>query len=59
MTLGGWITFLCSIGFFISLFAWCIYKTLSIKKNTVKDLHEALEAYDHDHTEPPGGKSCR
>ena len=47
------------MGFFISLFAWCIYKTLSIKKNTVKDLHEALEAYDPDHSEPPGGKSCK
>lgn len=59
MTLGGWITFLCSMGFFISLFALCIYKTLSIKKNTVKDLHEALEAYDSDHSEDSDGKPCK
>jgi hypothetical protein len=32
MTAGGWITMLCSVGFVVLLFGWCIWRVLSERK---------------------------
>lgn len=34
MTLGGWIMLIASIGSVAGLFAWCVYKVLTIPEET-------------------------
>jgi multisubunit Na+/H+ antiporter MnhF subunit len=49
MTLGGWITLVLSVGFVISLFAWCITRIL-MGKQSVDRLHglEDIDTKDQD-----------
>jgi hypothetical protein len=49
MTLGGWITLILSVGFVISLFAWCITRILT-SRQPVDKLHglEDIDTHDQD-----------
>jgi hypothetical protein len=49
MTLGGWITLILSVGFVISLFAWCITRILT-GHQPVDRLHglEDIDTHDQD-----------
>ncbi len=49
MTLGGWATFILSVGSFTALFAWCLYKVLFSESAKGEKLPEQPE--------PAGGKS--
>ena len=45
MTLGGWFTFVLSVGAFSMLFTWCIYKVASTdNKKTFIDEEKAAKA---------------